>query len=71
MTEPGCARRPDVPGAARVSVVAFVLTRLSGDWPSLMLPPEATQQERQAFRSAYGLDDPLPASTRLCRPGAG
>ena len=43
-----------------VSVVAFGLTRLSGDPAVLMLPPEATEQERQAFRSAYGLDDPLP-----------
>jgi peptide/nickel transport system permease protein len=43
-----------------VSVVAFGLTRLSGDPAVLMLPPEATEEDRRAFRSAYGLDDSVP-----------
>jgi peptide/nickel transport system permease protein len=42
-----------------VSVVAFGLTRLSGDPAVLMLPPEATEADRQQFRRAYGLDAPL------------
>jgi ABC-type dipeptide/oligopeptide/nickel transport system permease component len=42
-----------------VSAVVFALTRLSGDPAVMLLPPEATEQEREAFRSAYGLNQPL------------
>lgn len=43
-----------------VTVVVFVLLHLSGDPSYILLPPEATTEQRQAFRHAYGLDDPLP-----------
>ena len=43
-----------------VSLIAFVLIRLSGDPASLLLTPEATEAERRAFRDAHGLDRSLP-----------
>ncbi len=42
-----------------VSVVVFGLTRLSGDPAAILLPPEASEQDRREFRVAYGLDAPL------------
>jgi len=42
-----------------VLLVVFVLLRLSGDPSYILLPPEATDQQRAAFRSHYGLDQPL------------
>jgi peptide/nickel transport system permease protein len=49
-----------VPTILAVSLIAFVLIRLSGDPATLLLAPEATPAERQAFRHAHGLDRPLP-----------
>jgi peptide/nickel transport system permease protein len=48
--------------AALVGVVAvvFVLLHLSGDPTYILLPPEATDAQRLAFRQQYGLDHPLP-----------
>lgn len=43
-----------------VSVVVFFLARLTGDPAALMLPPEATQADIDAYREQTGLDDPLP-----------
>lgn len=43
-----------------VTVVVFVVTRLIGDPVSLMLPLEATPDERAAFADALGLDEPIP-----------
>jgi peptide/nickel transport system permease protein len=42
-----------------VTVVVFVVTRLIGDPVSLMLPLEATAEERAAFANALGLDEPI------------
>src|SRR5215831_15626401 len=42
-----------------VMLVVFVLLRLSGDPSYILLPLEATDQQRAAFRSQYGLDKPL------------
>ncbi|MBV8888968.1 MAG: ABC transporter permease [Alphaproteobacteria bacterium] len=39
-----------------ITVMVFGLTRLTGDPTSLLLPPEATEATRAAFRHAYGLD---------------
>jgi peptide/nickel transport system permease protein len=39
-----------------VSVVIFVLARLSGDPITLLAPPEATNEEVAAIRHSYGLD---------------
>ena len=49
-----------VPTVLAVSLIAFVLIRLSGDPASLLLTPEATEAERQAFRRAHGLDRSVP-----------
>lgn len=48
--------------AALVGVIAavFVLLHFSGDPTYILLPPEATDVERAAFRHQYGLDQPLP-----------
>jgi peptide/nickel transport system permease protein len=45
--------------AATVMVLAFVLTRLSGDLAISIAGPNATQADVEAVRKAYGLDRPL------------
>ena len=49
-----------VPTVITVSLIAFVLIRLSGDPAALLLTPEATEAERRAFHDAHGLDRSLP-----------
>jgi ABC-type dipeptide/oligopeptide/nickel transport system permease component len=49
-----------VPALIGITAVAFVLLHLSGDPSYVLLPPEATDEQRAAFRHAYGLDQPLP-----------
>jgi peptide/nickel transport system permease protein len=44
---------------AVLSVVIFVLSRLSGDPVELMLPVDATMQDRQELRRTLGLDRPM------------
>ena len=43
-----------------VGFIAFSLFNFVGDPVSLMLPPEATQADRQAMRASLGLDRPFP-----------
>ncbi len=43
-----------------VTIVVFVVTRLIGDPVSLMLPLEATAEERAAFAASLGLDRSIP-----------
>jgi peptide/nickel transport system permease protein len=43
-----------------VTIVVFVVTRLIGDPVALMLPLEATAEERAAFAGALGLDKSIP-----------
>ena len=43
-----------------VTVVVFTLLHLSGDPTYILLAPEATPEQRAAFRTTYGLDQPLP-----------
>jgi peptide/nickel transport system permease protein len=43
-----------------VTCVAFLLVSLSGDPAFILLPPEAGDEQRAAFRRLYGLDHPLP-----------
>ena len=40
-------------------VVVFFVTHLLGDPTSLMLRPEATEEQRQALRDSLGLNDPI------------
>jgi len=44
-----------------VTAVVFSLLQLSGDPSYILLAPEATAEQRAAFRASYGLDRPLPA----------
>jgi len=46
--------------AVTVLVLAFALTRLSGDLAISIAGPNATQQDVEMVRKAYGLDRPLP-----------
>ncbi|WP_112324370.1 ABC transporter permease [Oceanibium sediminis] len=48
-----------IPVAIGILVISFMLTRLSGDPTDLLLPPDATDSAREAFRRNYGLDQPL------------
>jgi peptide/nickel transport system permease protein len=43
-----------------VTVIVFVVTRLIGDPVKLMLPLEATLEQRAAFEKQLGLDRPIP-----------
>lgn len=47
-----------LPTLLGVTLVAFALTSLSGDPTTAILPPEASDAQRQAFREAHGLDRP-------------
>lgn len=42
-----------------VMTFAFVVLRMSGDPAQIMLGPDAPQESINAFRKAWGLDDPL------------
>ena len=48
-----------VPTLIGVTLFAFIVIRLSGDPTSVLLPAEATEAQRAAFRQAYGLDRPI------------
>ena len=48
-----------VPTLVGVTLFAFVVIRLSGDPTSVLLPADATEAERAAFRRAWGLDRPI------------
>jgi peptide/nickel transport system permease protein len=43
-----------------VTCVVFLLVSLSGDPAFILLTPEAGEEQRAAFRTLYGLDQPLP-----------
>lgn len=42
-----------------ILLITFILTHLSGDPTDLILPADATESARQAFREKHGLDRPL------------
>jgi len=48
-----------LPVMAGILLVSFMLTHLSGDPTDLLLPPDATDEARAAFRAQHGLDQPL------------
>ena len=50
-----------IPTLFGVSLIAFVLVRLTGDPAATMLPPTATASEIAEFRTQYGLDLSWPA----------
>lgn len=43
-----------------MSILIFVLVRMVGDPAYLLMPPEATEADRQIFREQLGLADPVP-----------
>lgn len=43
-----------------VTIIVFVVTRLVGDPVKVMLPMEATAEQRAAFEKQLGLDRPIP-----------
>jgi len=49
-----------IPVLLLITLIVFVLMRLTGDPVSLMLPENATAQERDTLRESLGLNDPLP-----------
>jgi peptide/nickel transport system permease protein len=42
-----------------ISLFVFILVQLTGDPTAAMLPPDASQETRQAFREQAGLDQPM------------
>jgi ABC-type dipeptide/oligopeptide/nickel transport system permease component len=48
-----------IPVLLGITLVAFVLVRLTGDPATIMLPPEAPPETVAAFRQEYGLDQPI------------
>jgi len=42
-----------------LTFIVFTIINLSGDPVRLLLPPDATQEDVQVLRTAWGLDDPL------------
>jgi peptide/nickel transport system permease protein len=49
-----------VPALVGVTLVVFLLLHASGDPAQVLLPQGASPAELEAFRAAYGLDQPLP-----------
>ncbi|MEH2549808.1 peptide/nickel transport system permease protein [Bradyrhizobium sp. AZCC 2262] len=43
-----------------MTMIIFLLVRLVGDPAHLMLPPEASEADRELFRQQLGLSDPVP-----------
>ena len=49
-----------VPTLLGVTLVVFLLIRVSGDPTQLLLPETATPEDRELFRKQHGLDRPIP-----------
>jgi peptide/nickel transport system permease protein len=49
-----------IPTLLGVTIIVFLLLQLSGDPASILLPMDASDADRAAFRREYGLDQPLP-----------
>ena len=50
-----------------VSLVVFILSRLSGDPVSLLIDPEATKVEVAELKAQLGLDKSYPKGGQVCR----
>jgi len=48
-----------IPVIFGILVISFMLTHLSGDPTDLILPPDVTEEARDAFRKRHGLDQPI------------
>lgn len=49
-----------IPVLLIITVITFLFVNISGDPTSLLLPPEATAEDREIMREALGLNKPLP-----------
>ena len=49
-----------IPVLLLITLIVFLLVRVTGDPVSLMLPETATAQERESLREALGFNEPLP-----------
>lgn len=54
-----------IPTLLGVTAIAFTLAHIAGDPATANLPPDASTEQRAAFRRAYGLDQPLPTQYAL------
>lgn len=52
-------------GLALVVVLVFALVRVTGDPSYIMLPEDATAEQRQEYRERHGLDRPVPAQLAI------
>ena len=68
----GFARRllQIIPVLIAISIVTFMLTRLSGDPSALLLPLDAPPEQREQLREDLGLDEPLPVQYLRFMQGA-
>ena len=48
-----------IPVLVGITLVTFVLVRLTGDPAAIMLPPDTPEEVVQEFRREFGLDQPL------------
>ena len=48
-----------IPVLVGISLISFVLVHLSGDPTDVILPVNASEEAREAFRRSHGLDQPL------------
>lgn len=49
-----------IPVLFLITLIVFLLVRVTGDPVSLMLPETATEEERESLREALGFNEPLP-----------
>ncbi|MGE6415245.1 ABC transporter permease [Planococcus kocurii] len=49
-----------IPVLFLITLIVFLLVRVTGDPVSLMLPETATEEQRDSLREALGLNEPLP-----------
>ncbi|MDQ0428120.1 peptide/nickel transport system permease protein [Planomicrobium stackebrandtii] len=49
-----------IPVLLLITLIVFLLIRVTGDPVSLMLPETATEEERDSLRESMGLNEPLP-----------
>ena len=49
-----------IPVLLLITLIVFLLMRVTGDPVSLMLPETATEEERDSLREALGFNEPLP-----------
>lgn len=68
----GFARRllQIIPVLVAISIVTFMLTRLSGDPSALLLPLDAPPEQREQLREELGLDEALPVQYLRFMQGA-